>query len=157
MYWYYSTRGASRFIHPFLLNNSMRHLDKTSLLNKPSVFILLLSALGLVAGCSKTNEEALLLEANYQELCTQDTISFHEHVAPIIAFNCMPCHNASQASGTIVLETYADISGLAASGTLLGVVRHEPGFLQMPKDKPKLRECEIRALEVWVNQGTLNN
>jgi hypothetical protein len=119
-------------------------------------FIVLLSALCLVAGCTKTNEQELVEEANYQELCTIDTLSFHEHIAPLISLNCMPCHNNAQASGGIVLETYADISGVATSGVLLGVVRHEPGFLQMPKDRPKLKECEIRALEVWVNQGALN-
>lgn len=111
-----------------------------------------------IAGCAKVSEEKLLLEAKAQEICTKDTMSFQQHVQPIIQSACMPCHNSGQAEAGVILETHAQISGIGTpGGLLLGVIKHEPGFLAMPKDRPKLGDCEIRAIEIWVTQGAMNN
>lgn len=112
----------------------------------------------VMVGCTKVSEQQLVLDAEAQELCTKDTISFSDHIAPLVQINCMPCHNSTQAEGSIVLETYDEIKGIAeADELLLHVIRHDPGYLPMPKDRPRLKDCEIRAFEVWVAQGRLNN
>lgn len=119
--------------------------------------LVIIAFLCLLAACTKTNEQVILLQAKQQELCTKDTISFRDHIAPLVSQRCMPCHSAARMEGGIILENYSEISGLASSGVLMGVIKHDPGFAAMPKNEPKIPECEIRAFQVWVDQGTLNN
>jgi hypothetical protein len=118
-----------------------------------SFFLIAIFIFCLAAGCTKTSQEALM----DQKLCAKDTISFHEDIAPMLHSNCLPCHSASQASGSIILETYDDISGLAGTGYLLGVIKHDPGYLPMPNNGGQLSNCQIKAVETWINQGTKNN
>ncbi|HLP14038.1 MAG TPA: hypothetical protein VK177_19050 [Flavobacteriales bacterium] len=119
-----------------------------------------LVCLGLVFGiysCTKENAEALALDANLNKLCELDSAKYQEHVLPLININCMPCHNDSQAQGGITLTTHADIQFLALDGILINAIKHEGTAAPMPKDSPKLHECEIHAIELWAQQGALDN
>lgn len=111
----------------------------------------------LAVGCTKTNEEELLLQAKQQELCSKDTISFSQDVVPIIREYCISCHSASLANGSVVMENYDQISTLASSGDLMGSINHDPGYTAMPNDGRKLTSCETRALNTWISQGVKNN
>jgi hypothetical protein len=56
--------------------------------------------------------------------------------------------------GGISLEGYNNVVNIADDGRLLGVVRHEAGYPAMPKNSPKLPDCDIRQLEIWIENGT---
>jgi len=111
----------------------------------------------LAVGCTKTNEEQLLLQAKQQELCTKDSISFSNDIVPIIHEYCISCHDAAHANGSVILENYDEVSALASSGDLTGAINHDPGYTPMPNDGRKLTDCEKRALNTWISQGIKNN
>jgi len=89
--------------------------------------------------------------------CDTTNVTFANNVFPVINSNCTACHSGAAPSGNIRLENYNHISTAANNGSLLGVIRHEPGWSPMPKGGGKLNDCNIAEIETWVNQGAPNN
>lgn len=92
---------------------------------------------------------------------TSGIIRFFAQVWPIIQTNCVGCHNAAIASGNVNLDGYTQVKNYAdimRSGTpvLMGSIQHLNGFFPMPQNG-KLQDCDIRKIELWVEQGKLNN
>lgn len=90
---------------------------------------------------------------------TIGTMSFTTQVMPIISANCVVCHGTGQ---TYNLSNYTGVSSVAntkVSNTsmLLGVINHESGFPAMPQSEGELSYCDRRIIELWVEQGALNN
>jgi uncharacterized membrane protein len=88
---------------------------------------------------------------------TTTTISFSNHIQPIINNACLGCHTTISSSGNIALETYAEILTQVTNGKLIGSVKHLVGFSPMPKGNTKLSDCSIAQLEKWIAQGAPNN
>ena len=86
--------------------------------------------------------------------------SYSDHIVPIMDLYCYECHdnenNVSLADGWD-LEDHADIFPLAKDGTLLGCVRHDPGFTPMPLDGDRIPLCDILTFENWIMNGAPNN
>ena len=89
--------------------------------------------------------------------CDTLNITFSGTVVPILQSKCTGCHSGGAPSGGINLTTWADVNSQAQSGKLTGSINHLPGFSPMPKSGPKLPNCEIRKIELWVAQGAPNN
>ncbi|MCB2201135.1 cytochrome c [bacterium] len=89
--------------------------------------------------------------------CDTLNVTFTNNILPIINSNCTSCHSGAAPSGNIRLEDYNTISEAANNGSLLGVIRHEPGWSPMPKGGGQLNDCNIAQIEAWVNDGTPNN
>ncbi len=92
---------------------------------------------------------------------TINAISYSETVWPAINRSCVGCHNSSQSSGGVDLSNYNQIffyANTLRNGVpiLLGVIRKESGFVGMPPSG-SLDNCSIRQIELWIEQGSLNN
>jgi cytochrome c5 len=92
---------------------------------------------------------------------TTGIIDFSAQVKPIIDNYCVSCHNSSVTSGGVNLNGYAQIKQYAETlrnGTpvLTGTMRQLTGFKAMPPST-KLDNCSIRKIELWIDQGMLNN
>lgn len=92
---------------------------------------------------------------------TTSNISFTNQVWPLINNNCTGCHNASTQSGNVDLSTYDLISYYSTQTRnnipiLMGVLKNQSGFRPMPTSGP-LDACSIRTIELWIEQGKLNN
>jgi hypothetical protein len=91
---------------------------------------------------------------------TLGTISFSDQIWPVIQNNCTGCHNTTRASGGITLTNYDEIVSATTlvNGTplIVGCIRHMSGFKAMPPSG-SLDECTLRTIELWIDQGTLNN
>lgn len=92
---------------------------------------------------------------------TTGTIGFSARVKPLIDNYCVTCHNASVTSGGVNLNGYSQVKTYAESmrnGTplLIGAIRKLTGFKAMPPSFT-LDECSIRMVELWIDQGKLNN
>ena len=92
---------------------------------------------------------------------TINPIGFSAQVKPIIDSYCVGCHNASSSSGGVNLNGYNQVRKYAETlrnGTplLVGTIRHMNGFKAMPQSS-SLDECSIRKIELWIDQGKLNN
>jgi len=85
------------------------------------------------------------------------TVSFQMHVKPILDANCVACHSTADAAVNLNYETYSGVQAPAVDGRLVGSIKHLSGFVPMPEFAPKLSDCDIMKIEMWVKQGALNN
>jgi len=91
------------------------------------------------------------------EPCDTAAVTFSGQVQSILLHNCMPCHSTEEETAGVVLDTYAGTKVVADDGRLVAVINHENGVPSMPKDAPKLDPCTIRIIEIWVEDGALDN
>lgn len=116
---------------------------------------ILIAFITLVSGCYWENEESLF--PDYVSCDTLD-LSFALDVVPILSNHCYGCHsnaNAPAFASGLALEDHEDVS--AVSARIAGAINHQNGFLPMPKGQEQLDSCQIRTIESWINQGSLNN
>ena len=99
------------------------------------------------------------MESLYPDLGSCDTINvtYSGSIYPILDSHCLSCHSSSvaesQGSG-IILEGN---SNLVSNTSILGAIRHESVNSPMPKDAPRLNDCQIRQFEIWVAAGSPDN
>ena len=113
--------------------------------------MLLISFIILSANCNYHNKDDY-----FNEACDTVDMSFSKDINPIIQKKCVPCHNYELYYNGRIYETYEGVKEVAETGLLLEVINHS-GNIKMPKDEPKLPDCEIDKFEAWVNQGFKNN
>lgn len=121
-------------------------------------------ALVLVAivsnGCYYDNEETLYP----QGACDTAVVKYSDQITKLFTNNCYECHsNANSATaGCDSWEGYANISAFLSFSSgpqrFIDAINHSNGTLTpMPKNKPKLSECDIRTFEIWIENGFPNN
>lgn len=120
-------------------------------MNKVLSIILFLSL--MITSCYYDVEEEIYPMTG----CLTEDMSYLMDVLPIIIDNCYVCHDAANNFGGVTLEGYENISVRVSNGQLLGAIRHDPGFSPMPKNEPKLLDCEIEKIEAWIIQGAMDN
>lgn len=107
--------------------------------------------LALAVSCSYDN-----LDEYYSDvICDTIDVSFSESVFPIIERNCLGCHFDGNSIG-VELTTYTKIKDKVDEGKILGNIQHAPGFKPMPPNS-KLDDCSVSKIEIWINEGALNN
>lgn len=112
-----------------------------------------LALLFLFTGCYNDNEYDLYPYVS----CDTTNITYAQTIVPIMTANCNVCHSSTLASGGIVTDNYNDLSVIAKSGHLWGVVSHASGFLPMPQNASQLSSCDLQKIHSWVNAGYPNN
>lgn len=110
--------------------------------------------LSLLPRCEYNNEEDL-----YGDLeCDTSDYAYGTYILPLLeATDCIACHTIANPGGGVVLEGYDNLKQSVDDGSFLGSIRHDPGYSPMPKGGPKLPECDIFRIELWINQGAPNN
>lgn len=108
------------------------------------------------ASCYKDNAEDMY--PGNATSCDTTNVTFSGVVKPIIDAKCATagCHINAAASG-IDLSTYAGVAHVAGYGDLMGAITHNGVFSPMPKGMPKLDDCTIAKIRVWVNAGAPDN
>lgn len=96
---------------------------------------------------------------NYCEQTACDTVNvaFSTTIWPMVQGRCFGCHSGPTPQGGISLDNYSNIAAMAATGALMGAIKHEPGFSAMPQNGAKLPDCNIAQFQKWINDGTPNN
>jgi hypothetical protein len=114
----------------------------------------MLTALLGINGCYYDDEENL-----YPQIggCETTNITYSGTISQIMSGNCNSCHSGSAPEGNVKTDNYTDLKTIADNGKLWGVVNHETGFSQMPKDRPKLSDCDLSKIRIWIDGGALNN
>jgi len=86
--------------------------------------------------------------------CNPVNVSFANDVTPIFSsYGCIGCHTG----GSVILSTYAGTKIVADNGKLVGAINHSAGFQAMPQGGAKMDSCDIKVIENWINEGTLDN
>lgn len=83
--------------------------------------------------------------------------TYSSGVKPILSSQCTSCHSGPNPAGYIGLEQFTTVKSLAASGLIMHVIKHDPGYLAMPKNGGKLNDCDINKIAKWIAAGEPNN
>ncbi|MDX2249681.1 MAG: hypothetical protein SF052_23055 [Bacteroidia bacterium] len=124
--------------------------------------ILILTGLGVwiclffLAGCDFSGKKK---SAENLAPPLPDTVTFSEHIAPIIFQNCTPCHRPGSA-GPFSLITYRDVARKAKMIAQVTRTRFMPPWPADPEyrhfqGEKRLTQYEIDLLSLWLNQGRL--
>lgn len=114
-------------------------------------------AAGIFAGCYYDNMQDVYPGNGLFRPCdTMTTISYTNHIAPILQNNCIACHSGSGANADVHLDTYAGVYDVASSGSLVGVTWHESGYTPMPPNY-QIDSCSLVQIKKWVLAGSPNN
>ncbi|HEX6914204.1 MAG TPA: c-type cytochrome [Chitinophagaceae bacterium] len=107
------------------------------------------------AGCYYDKSE-LVYPA--QTACDTANLKYSTDITGILATNCYACHSGSaQAGGSVKLDSYTALTTVVNNGKLVLAITHSPGASAMPKNMPKLSDCDINRIKAWINQGAQNN
>lgn len=98
-----------------------------------------------------------LLSLAYISVAQQ--VTYYEHVAPIIADNCLQCHRRGDVA-PFPLETYKDIASKAKLIKFVVETKYMPPWIADPnyrhyENERILTNNEIKIIQDWVNQGKL--
>jgi hypothetical protein len=86
--------------------------------------------------------------------CDTSNVTYQGTVFPILDQHCLSCHSGDTPEGGLDFTSYATVAFVAENGNLLGAIRHEDGFSNMPPVGEKLSDCDIRKIEIWVRDTT---
>ncbi len=117
-----------------------------------TIITLLAIIMAMSQGCKYENEEELF-ESNE---CDISMVSYQLDIIPIVDQNCFICHSTAEARGDVILDTYIDIKSWADE-SLFCAINHDEGCTNMPKNQPKLSECDILTIKTWIDEGALEN
>lgn len=76
-------------------------------------------------------------------------------IKPIIASNCLGCHDGNNAYAGIDLSTDASVDGFKE--LILCTIKQAPDCKPMPSNGLKLSVCEQNMISRWVNQSSVGN
>lgn len=120
---------------------------------------LLFGCLMLLAGsCSSENKQSL--NTTPTTGCDTANVTFKGTIQPLNNQYCAiaGCHTTSALSGGYDLTSYADAKRMADNGSLLGSIRHDPKYFEMPRGRTdKLTDCEIAKYAKWVAASAPDN
>ncbi|GAB3854325.1 hypothetical protein GCM10028822_24100 [Hymenobacter terrigena] len=117
---------------------------------RPALVGVATTLLGLAVGCSYSHGDP----APACDISTE-TITYSGVISPIFDANCRRCHGTTvytTLGGGNDFGSYAAISSYPQAG-LMGSIKHSTGYDFMPKDAPKISDCDIARLEAWYAKG----
>lgn len=89
-------------------------------------------------------------------ICDTIDVTFSGMIAPMIEVFCGGCHGGTVVQGDVHLSTYNQIKYYANTGAIIGMVNGE-GESIMPPNTSGLSDCQVRMIEMWIDDGTPNN
>ncbi len=88
--------------------------------------------------------------------CATENMSFSADIQPILASNCVSCHNGPGGNGGVNLATYQGVKTAVDTRGLLATIKHDAGVYNMPPGA-KMPDCNVKKIEEWIAQGMANN
>lgn len=123
--------------------------------------LLVVLLFAVVLACKKKKEEPKPEEPVVSDCPdSSGTISYSTHIVPITTSYCgkslTTCHGAGAAQANF--NSYAGFTGYSANQIKHAVKQDAvSSYTPMPKNAPKLSQCNISKIVNWVNQGMNNN
>lgn len=88
--------------------------------------------------------------------CDTLAVKFSAQITNLLKNYCYNCHSGITPTGGFVLTSHTDVVNAVQYRNLLENLKYAPGFKAMPPGA-QLPICEIRKVEIWINNGMLNN
>lgn len=89
--------------------------------------------------------------------CDTGNVSYTLHIKPLLDNSCVSCHQVSNPSGGVLLDSYNQVKTYAENGRLYGSLNHESGFVAMPLGGGKINSCSLLQVKAWIDNGSLDN
>jgi hypothetical protein len=120
---------------------------------KSSIFFAAIALMLGLGGCYYDDEANL-----YPQIggCDNANVTYSGTISVIMNSYCNACHNGTAEPFNIITNNYSDLKTLVDNGKLWGAVNHESAF-PMPKNGPKLSDCDLSKIRIWIDGGALNN
>jgi hypothetical protein len=118
------------------------------------LFIILFCLLFLSSLSCVNNNEADLY--GVQE-CDTTNVTWDSKIEALLAKRCVECHGPVVAYNGVRHDSYEAEMIVVNDGRLRGVVNHLDGYSKMPKDRGKLPECELKLINIWLDNGAPEN
>ncbi len=121
------------------------------------VYLIYIFFIGIIIGiqsCTYDNEVELYPQPVE---CDTTSVSYSAAIIPIMSNNCNGCHGGAAPTAGVITDSYEGLKQIADDGRLWGAVNHEQGYSPMPKDLPKLNDCDLAQINIWINNGALND
>src|SRR5688572_1202432 len=100
-----------------------------------------------VVGCTSEKGE---VPKPLQELTPCQQVSYAQHIAPVMAENCVSCHGPSFAGYD--LSTYQGVKNKVDNGSFRNrvlIIKDMPGYCQLP-------DSVIQNISCWLDNGAPN-
>lgn len=106
----------------------------------------------VLTSCTFNNEYDYFGDTEVPEVC--DTlVTTYDSLTYIFTDICSECHNSEYTyRGGIEMDTYISVKSSIETGKVLPAIKHE-GDYKMPFELPKLSDCEIQRIELWIEEG----
>jgi hypothetical protein len=144
--------GSGLSIWP--LFRSIMNCSYPSLKNYLLITLILCSSL---VSCTKDKTKPIIeVKPTLFTLDSSYIVSYANDVQPILDANCTSCHAPTESVSYIPLHNYEAVKNQCPN-PLLGVIKHEAGFSNMPLSQPQLDNDIISLIESWVDNGFPNN
>ena len=118
--------------------------------------IALLSISIMLTTCSCVNNKKEVLFG-----CDSTNAKFATTILPIITNNCYQCHSSANAptiGGSVNLEGYTNLRNwVSPTNSTGGILLTNVKSGRMPKNLPKISDCDIAKISNWIKAGALNN
>ena len=118
-----------------------------------SVFVMILVLVFLPSGCENNNELDLYGETE----CDTINITWESAIADILNKYCVECHGPVIHYNNVRHDSYDSEMIVVNDGRLRGVVNHLPGYKKMPFERGKLPECDLKKINIWLDNGAPEN
>ncbi len=89
--------------------------------------------------------------------CNTTSVKYSVQVTSVLNKNCNACHSASAANGNVVLDSYSEVKKYVDNGKLIGTINHKAGYKAMPPSGTKMTDCNLRTIQIWIDNGAQNN
>lgn len=123
-------------------------------IDKMNKLLAIISVILLFTGCYYDNEE-YLYPGNID--CDTTGITYQGTIKPVIDLQCKGCHNAQNASGNVNLDGHVNLLTHINSGKFYSSIVHDGKASPMPKGAPKLDNCKIKKIKIWIDRGAPDN
>jgi mono/diheme cytochrome c family protein len=112
----------------------------------------------MLTGCYYDTEEELYPDS-VNATCDTSNVRYSVEVKAVFDARCNSCHAGVNASANIRLDNYADIKAYidATGGKLVSSILQDGNASAMPQGQPKISDCEINKVSIWVNNSYPEN
>lgn len=90
-------------------------------------------------------------------ICDTVEVTFSGDIFPMMDSYCSGCHTGSVVNADVHLGTYNEIKFQASTGAIIGTISNADGYAVMPSNTSGLTDCQIRMVEIWIEDGTPDN
>ncbi len=121
--------------------------------------VALFSAILSFSGCYYDVEEELYPDSQLPTACDTSNVRYSIEVKNVLDSRCNSCHAGVNASGGIRLDSYLEVKTyLDQTGTtLVSSIEQDGNASSMPQGQPRIPDCEINQIKIWIANGYPEN